>query len=511
MRLPRIPRISIVWFCAIMSAFNLVCYHVPFFQFAVTHSEAGVLGRVLLIISLVMLVLALNFFACYLLVFLLRYVGRVIVALTHILSATCVYFIFTYHTIIDESMLSNVFNTRYSEASGFFSWGLFLWIFFLGVLPAVYVLVQRIDYGAWKRFGISSGISIGVSLIVVLLNFNQFLWIGKYDTELGGLLMPWSYTVNTGRLMAQHHEANRQEILLPDCTFNNENKTAVVLVIGESARKADFSLYGYERTTNPRLSAQTGLHALEARSCATYTTAGVKAILEYKPQRTLYEILPNYLYRNGVDVVWRTSNWGEPPVHIAEYKTKQSLGKQHNEPAEYDNILFSHLKQRITQSEKDKVFIVLHTSTSHGPCYYAQYPPEFEVFSPVSKDVETGKNDLPGLINAYDNSIVYTDYLLSNLIDTLRSLQDYQTAMLYVSDHGESLGENGLFMHGVPLKMAPREQYEIPFLVWTSSGFRELKEQTKEIEQHSVFHSVLNLFSAESPVYNEDYDIFVKE
>jgi lipid A ethanolaminephosphotransferase len=123
------------------------------------------------------------------------------------------------------------------------------------------------------------------------------------------------------------------------------------------------------------------------------------------------------------------------------------------------------------------------------------------------------------LVNAYDNTILYTDYLLSNLIDTLRSMTNWNSALFFVSDHGESLGENNIFMHGLPMKLAPKVQYEIPFLVWTSPGFRKYKPTSRQsepsdntlpavLDQHYVFHSVLNLLSVESPAYDKTHDIF---
>lgn len=496
-------------FSLIMSAVTLVLYNIPFFRFVVSQSELPWLGKAFFTLSLAVIMLALNFLVCYLLLFLMRYVGKVIVALSHVLNATCLYFVVVYNTLMDGTMMGNVFNTRYSEASGFFSVPLFTCIIVLGILPAVYVLMQKIDYGKWKPLGISVGASLGTSLLLVLLNFNQFLWIGQYDTELGGLLMPWSYTVNSCRILSQQRKANEKEIPLPDATFRDNEKTAVVLVIGESARKANFSLYGYGKNTNPELAAMPDVSALPARSNATYTTAGVKSILEYADKSALYEILPNYLFRTGADVVWRTSNWGEPPVHIDEYEAQGQLAEKYPDTdAHYDGILFAGIKERIMQSSKNKVFVVLHTSTSHGPRYDKQYPPEFEVFSPVCKSVEEGKSNIVGLVNAYDNSVLYTDHLLAGLIDSLRTLSDWHTAMLYVSDHGESLGENGLFMHGVPLNIAPREQYEIPFIVWTD-GFRRLKATNEEVDQHNVFHSVLNLMGADSPVYDAAKDIFM--
>ena len=159
----------------------------------------------------------------------------------------------------------------------------------------------------------------------------------------------------------------------------------MVLVIGESARKANFQLYGYQRDTNPLLKRRADLKVFEATSCATYTTAGTKAILESVNSDDLHELLPNYAFRTGVDVAWRTSNWGEPPIHIDEYLTNEQLGEQFpGENIYYDAILMKGLRQRIEMSLKHKVLIVLHTSTSHGPKYADKYPKAFEVLNLLS-------------------------------------------------------------------------------------------------------------------------------
>lgn len=136
--------------------------------------------------------------------------------------------------------------------------------------------------------------------------------------------MPWSYSVNTVLFYIDKHNQNKKEILLPDAIIKDNEKSVVVLVIGESARSQNFSLYGYGKNTNPLLSKTKNLFHFNAISCATYTTAGVKGILEHTRTDELYEILPNYLYRNNVEVVWRTTNWGEPPVHIKIIKIKMS-------------------------------------------------------------------------------------------------------------------------------------------------------------------------------------------
>jgi lipid A ethanolaminephosphotransferase len=448
----------------------------------------------------------------YLVMFCLRMVGRILLAILSLINATAVYFILTYNVIIDATTIENVFNTRYSEASGFFSWGLWLSMLVFGVLPALFCLFQPVVIGKAKKLGVYCGSSLAVILVVGLLNINQTLFISEHDTELGGLLQPWSYIANTYRVISFIQDEQAEEIKLPDGKITDNEKVVVVLVIGESARKANFQLYGYQRDTNPLLSKQKELKVFQANSCATYTTAGTKAILEPKDCDDLYELLPNYAFRMGVDVAWRTSNWGEPPIHIDEYLTDTELAEQYPDvDSDYDGILFAGLRQRIESSGKNKVLIILHTSTSHGPQYAKKYPKEFEVYKPVANSIEEGEKHINLLVNAYDNTIRYTDYLLDNLIQTLRQMDDWKSAMIFISDHGESLGENKMFMHGLPMKLAPKVQYEIPFLVWTSDGFRTYKPAAQlpaVLDQHFVFHSVLNLLSIQSPAYNKEFDVF---
>ena len=504
--------VSLFAFSCIVSVGTLLLYNIPFFNYVADNTNEDAGGKLLLVASLVVIMLVLNFMMAYLTMFLMRTVGRLLLAILAVINATAVYFIYTYNVIIDATTIENVFNTRYSEASGFFSWSLWLFIFACGVLPALFCILQPVVLGKVRRLVAFCGGSLVIILAVASVNIGQMLWISQHDTELGGLLQPWSYLVNTGRVVSFSHDEQAEEIRLPDGKITDGEKTVVVLVIGESARKANFQLYGYERDTNPLLSKQTGLQVYQATSCATYTTAGTKAILEPQDSGDLYELLPNYAYRTGVDVSWRTSNWGEPPIHVAEYLTNEELGEQFpGENVYYDAILQKGLRERIESSQKSKVLIVLHTSTSHGPKYANKYPKEFEVYKPVAQNVEEGEKNVGMLVNAYDNTILYTDFLLDSLINTLRSMNEWNSAMIFISDHGESLGENKMFMHGLPMKLAPKVQYEIPFLVWTSEGFRDYKPENElpaVLEQHYIFHSVLNLLSIQSPAYNEAYDIF---
>ena len=508
LKLTRLYRLTLTQFVLLMSFLNFVFFHFPFYSFVFNNVDYKSFNGIIIITSLVILMLVVNAFVFYLIFFLSRLVGKFLLVLFFIINAVTVYFINTYSVIIDESMIGNVLNTNYEEASSFFSIKLIVYIILLGVIPGIYIIKVKIINVTLKKFLITSSLALLFIIIMAFANASNWLWIDKNSKQLGGLAMPWSYSVNISLFYIHEHQKNKKEILLPDATIKDNEKSVVVLVIGESARRQNFSLYGYKRNTNPLLSQTQNLFHFDATSCATYTTAGVKCILEHAHTDDLYEILPNYLYRNNVEVIWRTTNWGEPPVHIQNYQNKDALMLNcKGDGCNYDEILLSGLKEQILASKKNKILVVLHTSTSHGPTYSKKYPPQFETFKPVCNSVELGNCSHEELINAYDNTIVYTDYLLHNVIEDLKQLKEYKSAMFFVSDHGESLGEKNLYMHGIPLSIAPKEQYEIPFIVWLSDSSKQLKPD-KTLSQNHVFHSVLNFLNIQSPVYDEEMNIF---
>lgn len=499
--------IHIALFSAMLSLFTLVGYNIPLLRGVAEATEPGING-ILILCSIAIIIVAAHMLLSYLLIYIGRMVGKIIIAISLVFNALALYFINNYEVLITSEMMGNVFNTRYSEASGFFSLSGVAYFLLLGVVPCIILFMTKIDYGKLKHMGITTLSTLGVIAVVGIGNMHNTLWVDRNVPRLGSIILPWSYTVNTVRYYQSWKRLNAKEIVLPDATIKNQRKEVCVLIIGESARSQNFSLYGYERETNPLLK-QDSVVALRAESAATYTTAGVKAIIDHKPSNKLYEILPNYLYRSGVDVVWRTSNWGEPPLHIDNVEKVADLKTKYPDAdARYDGILVEGLAERISQSDKNKVFIVLHTSTSHGPTYFKKYPREFETFTPVCTTVEMAEADHDELINAYDNTILYTDYLLHRVIDELRKLDGWRSTMLFVSDHGESLGENNLYMHGMPKSMAPREQFDIPFIVWTSDSERTVKD-IECAEQYHVFHTVMKSLSIDSEIYDHTYNIFI--
>ncbi len=498
------------YFALLFSFINLVLYHYPFFKFVFGSIDVKSLNGILLLVSLTIAAILANAFFFYLVLFLLRKVGKWLMALFFIINAIAVYFVNTYGVIIDETMIGNVLNTNYEESSSFFSFGLVLYVILIGIIPSILLFKIKFVRVKPKKFLIHIFLTLIVLVFIAFANASNWLWIDKNSKTLGGLAMPWSYAVNISLFYKHKSEKNEKEILLPNATIKNTEKSVFVLVIGESARSENFSLYGYKKDTNPLLSKIENVHHYNAQSCATYTTAGLKCILEHKDTGDLYEILPNYLFRNDVEVIWRSTNWGEPPVHVKNFDNKEALREScEGESCEFDEILLNGLTEQILASKKDKILVVLHTSTSHGPTYFKKYPAQFERFSPVCKSVELANCTQEELINAYDNTIVYTDYILATLIDDLKHLEGYNSSMIFISDHGESLGENNLYMHGIPASIAPKEQLDIPFIVWLSDDSRKLKD-SKEYSQHNIFHSVLDFLAIDSPIYDSNMSIYKK-
>ena len=501
-------KIKLSHYALIISFINLVLYQFPFFKFIFSNIKVSSNNGIFLITSLIIASFIANALVFYIGLFLLRSFGKWILVLFFITNAIAIYFINTYGIIIDKSMIGNILNTNYEESSSFISFSLFIYVILLGVFPSILIFKIKYKKVKLKPFLIQVSIALVFLLTLVYVNATNWLWIDKNSKSLGALVMPWSYVVNTNRYFIHKNQKSKKQILLKDATIKDNEKSVTILVIGESARSNNFSLYGYTKNTNPLLSKIENVHHFNAESCATYTTAGVKCILDHKETTKLYEILPNYLYRNNVDVIWRTTNWGEPTVNTNIYQDREKFKNIcEREKYDYDEVLLTNLKERILASKKTKILIVLHTSTSHGPTYYKKYPAQFEEFTPVCKSVVLADCTQDELMNAYDNTILYTDYILASLINELKQLDAYKSAMIFISDHGESLGENNLYMHGIPKSIAPKEQLDIPFIVWTSDDTKKLKNN-KLLSQHNVFHSVLDFLNIESPIYDKKMSVF---
>jgi len=507
-------------FIAVTAMVNALLYHLPLFSFATGNLDLASFTGDLTLATLLVVLLSETVLLFTLLALISDRLLKPFCMLFAMGNAVAVYFVVTYHVVLDETMMGNVLNTDFAESSEYLHPKLIVYVLALGVLPCWLLARLRIRQTPRSHLAALALTFLSITVIWCLLASRTWLWFDENSKIVGGMIMPWSYLINTGRYLAPRLMASGVQAPLPPATFSYTGKSVVILVIGEAARRQNFQLYGYNRPTNPLLS-KAGVVALKnATACATYTTAAVQCLLSNvdtgSPFSKRYEPLPSYLQRSGVDVIWRTRNWGEPPLKVQTYQKASDLSADcAGAHCAYDELLLSGLEQRIKGSSSQRVFVVMHQSGSHGPAYYQRYPPEFGYFKPVCKSVELGKCTHDELVNAYDNTILYEDYFLFRVIGILKQLQDTATLLIYVSDHGESLGEYGMYLHGIPYSIAPDVQKNIPFILWMSDEFiRRKAVQIGRLEsqhihsQRDVFHSVMGAFSMHSDAYQAEYDIF---
>ena len=496
---------------------NLLLFHVPFYSYVLEHIEVGTADGLLSLFVVMVALFVVNIFLLSLLALISTKVLKGFTLFMLFSAPIALYFMSTYNTILDRTMMGNLFNTNTSEALSYYHPKMFIYLF-IGLLLAY--IVFKIPIKKSKRVKLLKfGLGITVMGIVILyINSSKWLWLDKHAKNLGARAMPWSYVINSIRYKLRELKEHKKQILLPTATFANpKEKIVVILVIGESARAKSFSLYGYERETNPRLKKEDIVVLKNTKATATYTTASVHSMLSYVGSSSdSYEPLPNYLQRQGVEVIWRTKNWGEPHLNVETYQRASDLEVScKGDECNYDSVLLTGLMKRIKASKKKKVFVVLHTSGSHGPSYFEKYPKKFELFKPVCKTVNIKECSQEELNNAYDNTIVYTDYFLATIIEKLKKEQGLNSLMIYLSDHGESLGEYGLYLHGTPYSIAPDVQKKVPFLFWASNSFKEKRnlknidfEHQKEHGDYNIFHSVMGAFEMNSTIYDNKLDIF---
>lgn len=520
--------LSSIGFLFSFAALNALLYQLPLYRYAVSELTPLGLPAILTLFTLFLIVVLVSLLLLGLLTLLTHHLLKPVAMLIVMANALALYFMQTYQVILDKAMMGNVFNTNYAEAGSYFHVALLLHLLLFGLLPML--LIARIKLRANARWQLASTLLFAVLIggAGLYANASSWLWIDKHARQLGGMMMPWSYVINATRYQTEKMLQTREIRLLPDAHFVGQGgipteKTVVVLVIGESARAANFSLYGYARETNPALRQAGAIPLLNAHACATYTTASVQCMLAHVDSSSslLYrdESLPSYLQRNGVEVMWLSNNWGEPPLKVQTYLRADELRSTcKEEGCANDEVLLTGLAERIEKSSSNKIFVVMHQSGSHGPDYFHHYPARAEKFLPVCHSVQLQECTPASLINAYDNTILYTDTVLAKTIAMLRAMPSSSTLMMYISDHGESLGENGLYLHGTPYALAPQVQTDIPYIVWLSARLQQHKVLAAKAPlahaanaQQTIFHSVMGAFDMRSPIYDEQLDIFRAE
>lgn len=458
-----------------------------------------------------------------------------------LMTSVASYFMNHYGIAIDWSMVQNIAETDSRESTELFNVGLVMSFLLTGVIPAALMAWIKPRFRPGRhQLGINLATlcsAIVGAAVILMFMFKILAPALREHRELRFLLTPTNYiqAVN-GYLKRKWSVPVVVTALGRDATKGllwrgNTRRTVTVVVVGETARAANFSLNGYSRLTNPELSQVPGLvNFKNMQSCGTAT--GISLPCLFSPLgRSNYsaskaqsqEGLLDVLQHAGFKLLWRDNNSGckgvcdrVPYEDISHPIAGDPLC---NTEECYDERLLRGLPEQIRNATGDMV-IVLHQKGSHGPAYAKRYPPQFSVFGPVCTTIELAKCTRQSIVDAYDNTIRYTDHVLRQTIDLLaQAARDdgVDTAMMYFSDHGESLGENNFYLHGAPYVISPPEQRAVPFMLWLSAGFRErfkidqrcLSARVEQPFSHDhLFHSTLGMLNVSTAVYNPQLDIF---
>lgn len=461
---------------------------------------------------------------------------RVLASLLLIAGSAVGYFMSNYGVVIDPSMIRNVAETDAREASPLLTSAFFLHVAGFGLVPAV--LIQFLPLGGigWRRaIGVRLSVTAATMLILsgtLYANFGPVSYFAQQNHVLRMEINPVYPLYALYRYVARADDrppAVREP--LPARRLNSaaatKKQTLFVFVMGETARADRFSLNGYERETNRFTPGNEIVNFTDVSACGTSTADSVPCIFsrfghdgfshaEFAVNESLFQTLG----RLGIATGWRDNSTGCKSVCTPE--TLEFLAGASDPDYCHDNVCIDEILLqdfwKLVADESHDHFVVLHQRGSHGPAYYVDSPPEAKVWLPECDQASLTGCDSQSINNAYDNTIVYTDYFLAQVIDLMKAESDrYDTAMLYVSDHGESLGEKGLYLHGMPYAVAPSEQTKVPMIFWGSSGFYAshsidetcLRASADRPWSHdAIFHSILSIFDIVSPAYDRSSDIF---
>jgi lipid A ethanolaminephosphotransferase len=455
-------------------------------------------------------------------------------------AASGAYFMMSYGIVIDSTMITNVAQTDTKEALDLMNWRMLISLFLLGILPCWVLWKTPVRSLRWSQQALNNTL-VGVASLVVIVAtslavFQDFSSIMRNHTQLRYLVNPLNSFYAIGMVAAKPFQRSSQT-LLPigrDAKVTalkpTDKPPLLLLVLGETARMGNFGVNGYERMTSPELAKENIISLKGVMSCGTSTATSVPCMFshlgkeEFEARKYNYESLIDVLNHAGLAVLWIDNQSGCKGVCE---RVPHSLTKELKHPTLckdgecFDEIMLQELDQRIQALPAERrskgVVIVMHQMGSHGPAYYKRVPDNFKKFEPECKSNALQECSREQVVNSFDNTILYTDYFLGQAIQWLKKSEATTApALLYVSDHGESLGENNLYLHGLPYRMAPDVQKRVPWITWLSPGFEKqsglvqtcLKNKTDTALTHdNYFHSVLGLMNISSEVYQEKLDV----
>lgn len=463
---------------------------------------------------------------------------RLVISLFILLSASAQYFIWSFGVVIDRAMITNILDTTPAESFALMSGKMVLTLGLSGVLMVAFAWWIEISKAktVWRSIAVRLlNILVSALLIVLVaaLFYKDYASVFRNNKELVKSLSPSNSIVAINSWYAHNKMDNLPLVKIGEDAVqkpemhSGPRKNLTILVLGETSRAQNFSLGGYQRETNPRLKQDDVIYFANTTSCGTATAVSVPCMFSNMPRAHYDEELAHHqegvldiLQRAGIRVLWNDNDGGckgacdrVPHQNV----TDLNLTGQCIEGECYDEVLFHNLESYIDNLQQDGI-IVLHTIGSHGPTYYNRYPAEFRKFTPTCDTNEIQSCSQQQLTNTYDNTILYIDYVVDKAIKLLQSKQDkFTTSLVYLSDHGESLGEDGVYLHGLPWSIAPETQKHVPMLLWLSQDYQQRygvssqclqqRAKTDPYSQDNLFSTLLGLLGVDTHEYQATDDI----
>ena len=473
-----------------------------------------------------------------------RWTLKPAVVLLLLATACASYFMLRYGIVVDAGMLTNVLQTDARESADLLSPGLALTVLALAGVPAWLLWRQPVAYGRWQRQLLRNPAMASACLLLVvvavLVSFQPLASAMRNHRELRYLINPLNAVYALGRTAARPLERDGSRMLplgedgrLGAAHAARARPPLLLLVLGETGRAGNFGLNGYARPTTPELERAGVASFRNVWSCGTSTAASVPCMFShlgrdgFERRTSEVEGLLDVLQRAGLAVLWVDNQSGCKGVcdRVPHVSTAQGSDPRLCPGGEcLDEVMLEGLDRRIDALPAGQrargVVVVLHQMGSHGPAYSKRSPAALKRFLPECTDTALQDCSREALVNAYDNSIAYTDHFLARSIVWLqRHADSADAAMVYVADHGESLGENNLFLHGLPYAIAPDVQKRVPWISWLSGGYRSRSgigaacleaQRDAPLSHDNYFHSVLGLLDVQSAVYRRELDVYAR-
>lgn len=455
-----------------------------------------------------------------------------ILAVAFLGCATIAYFVDSYGVVISDEMLRNLAQTNAAEAFDLVTPTLLLYLLLLGVLPAAVLglIPRRPDRTAralWVRFRLIS--ALAVVIVAAIVPFSDFY--ASFAREHKALRTHFNPAYPLYSAVKFAHELTATAVSGTVAVVGDDahipptdvERELVFLVVGETARADRFSINGYGRPTTPRLEAEMAISFTEFRACGTSTAVSVPCMFstvgmdkfDLKTSGTRENLL-DVLRHAGVNVLWLENNSDSKGVALRtpyrNFRTPAVNPRCDDECR--DEGMLVDLQRYIDEHPRGDILVVMHQMGNHGPAYFKRYPAAFERFTPACRNSDLSRCSDQEIGNAYDNAILYTDHFLGEAIALLkRNEKRFETALFYVSDHGESLGEKGLYLHGTPRAVAPDSQLHVPAVLWLGASYDDVDADVVRRKRHrlfthdSVVHTVLGLMEIRTEVYRPELDL----